>query len=185
MDSRLKTFLVVGPAHAGTSLIAGTLHKLGVPMGSEWNSSPGTYEDSEFYKAKTQTEVLDIVLKRNEQHGVWGVKYLPITKCIWSMHMHIRNPHYVVAYREMASTKFHDYLHKEWGTWEKYWKSYGFWANFISATFPKALVVVYEKAIQSPKYLIQELITFGNLEPTEDQIDNALRFNTQGKGYNA
>lgn len=174
------TYIVAGSPYSGTSLIAGTLHVLGVPMGEKWRKD-GTYEDVEFIKnVKDEKSMYDIIWARNQKFDKWGFKYPLAWKYIWTLTPSIKNPHIIYAYRNVVN-------------WQKkhptssvfrHLKTQGFWGAYLEVYRFPTLFIDYDEAISNPQKLVKELVKFCKLSPTKAQLERAINFNTKGTGYN-
>lgn len=173
-----KTFIVAGPPYSGTSLIAGTLMKLGVFMGETF-MEPGTYEDADFYQIKTE-DIYDLIWKRNQEHNIWGFKYPLAYRYMWNAAPHFKNPYVIFAYRNVCQ------VNKKHPKREifSYLKDHGFWGAFLEIHRFPTIIIDYEKSIQEPEWLVTEICKFGNLNPSYESIVSATNFNTRGKSYN-
>lgn len=118
-----KTVIVLGLACSGTSVVAGMLHNMGINMNPTDNAVTGypygSFEDpelqeltklmtSEGLRAKKgiKEKELDrmaksLIRKRTNENGIWGFKSALTYKCIdWFMG-HVKNPYFVVIFRNL------------------------------------------------------------------------------------
>lgn len=171
-----KTFLVAGAPHSGTSLIAGSLHHLGVFMGRNWLTN-GTFEDVDFVK-NTEKEIIESIMERNFQYQVWGFKYPPSWKYMWSTAHLMRNLHIIYAYRNTTTL-----LRKRpSANWVRHWQIMGFWSNFIETFRYPCYIVDYDEAILKPEEFLNGLCDFCKIG--KENFSKALIFNNGGTGYN-
>lgn len=90
-----RTYVVLGAPRGGTSLVAGALQILGVPMGSV----DATHEDPAFHDETNIQGMKGTIAYRNKVHVQWGWK-LPNTIHYYRLiAYHVRNPVFVVVYR--------------------------------------------------------------------------------------
>lgn len=156
-----KTFIVFGTPRGGTSAIAGTMVGLGLNMGADLPND-NNYEDPDF-AAKPREQIVRAIGERNSANAVWGWKFPNAANYLDFVRPHIRNPRFVVVFRDVVSTmkglmRWHRrcplealsdvILHQQknmliilrWGV--------------------PTLLVSYEKAILNPSNLVRELAEF-------------------------
>lgn len=110
-NQRYKTFVVVGVARGGTSLISGTLSVLGIFTGDK--SCPPVYEDlrlAEFMEKKDYGGVRSVIEDYNNRHDVWGFKRPAIIHYLQDMHKFWRNPIYLFVFKDIASIANRNHL---------------------------------------------------------------------------
>lgn len=95
-----KTIVVLGAPRGGTSMVAATLRKLGVMMGEKLGHQ---HEDPLFRKDVPIEEKIETVKRRNRENDVWGWKLPNTIYFIEELLPHLRNPHFVVVFRNPYS----------------------------------------------------------------------------------
>ena len=173
------TFIVAGAPHTGTSLVAGTLHILGIPMGKEFRT-PQTYEDIDFSQTFSLSQLADSVYKKNQDHPKWGFKYPYSSNYIWALAQTLTNPHVIITYRDYNS---YEEKYKSKRLQIQYFKQYGVWGAFLEMFQIPFIVTDYQRSISNPEYLINTLSDFCELSPSSKTVEKALRFNTKGTSY--
>jgi hypothetical protein len=98
--SEKVTYVVLGCYRGGTSLLAGLLKLMGIPM-SETEVNPNN-EDPEM-----QTDDVNIalegILKRNNKYNIWGWKFPGSIFYMDKLLPHLRNPKFLQIYRDPYS----------------------------------------------------------------------------------
>lgn len=158
-----RTVVVVGVPRGGTTMVAGALHHVGVFMGE---SIGNTYEDrplSNAFETENWAEVRKIVGRRNAGYDVWGWKRPSSFKYLDAVDAALRNPHYVVVFRDMLSIakrreismgiSVSDTLHGTIGAYSRI-------ASFFSESSRPAMMVSYEKCLTHKEAFLQELVGF-------------------------
>lgn len=96
-----KTFVVLGAARGGTSMIASALKSLEIFIGERLGK--GNLEDVDFralWKPLNEEAIAKFVVRRNETHPVWAAKLPVITTHLDFAARTFRNPHYIVVVRD-------------------------------------------------------------------------------------
>lgn len=96
-----QTFVVLGVARGGTSMVAQALHAIGVPMGKKLSA---VYEDMEIcapMEAGDLSAVREVILSKNEAHPKWGFKRPGAVKYVNQYLSQLRNPRFVVVFRDI------------------------------------------------------------------------------------
>lgn len=99
-----KTLVVVGPPRSGTSIVAGTLNKLGVFTGDA-SKSP-TFEDLRLATAvegKSDEGAEAIVEDYNARHDIWAYKRPAIVHSLKETQRLFRNPFYIFIFKDIFS----------------------------------------------------------------------------------
>ncbi len=98
--AKQKTFICLGLNRGGTSSIAGTMLRLGIPMGEDL---PNNYEDNDFLGATSEEHKIETVKKRNDDYDVWGWKFPNAGNYIEKLLPYLRNPHIIMVSRDPVS----------------------------------------------------------------------------------
>lgn len=99
-----KTFIILGVARGGTSLIAGSLSHLGIFSGDL--SAEPVYEDrklAEAFEAKNDKLAKTIIDEYNRRHNIWAFKRPQSIEYIEKLHSMVRNPIYLVVFKDIFS----------------------------------------------------------------------------------
>lgn len=99
---REKTVIVLGGPRGGTSMVAGTLSRLGVFMGAPEGLAP-FYENAELgatAKAGDRAAARRVIARFDQEHTHWGIKVLPKSWRFWLRKGLFREPVFVVVFRD-------------------------------------------------------------------------------------
>lgn len=99
-----KTIVVLGCARSGTSMIAGTLHKLGVSVGRRHDDA--TFEDidlSNAFESGSLSEAEAIISEYNDKHAIWAWKRPGLLKYFDQTKGKLRNPYYIAIFKDVFS----------------------------------------------------------------------------------
>lgn len=108
--SKRRTVVCCGVPRGGTSMVAGAIHALGIPMGDE--TLPNNIEDpvfnpdyvraqsDQFSNAAFLDRVKATIAKRNSVHNVWGWKYPRANLYLPDLIGELTNPCLVVVFRD-------------------------------------------------------------------------------------
>jgi len=106
-QSNDKTFLIIGQARAGTTLVASLLHETGIPIGK--NFGP-VHEDNDLGKfvgdlrdSRLPKAFLDEIEDRNQAHSRWGWKRPDLYLVVNQLLKALRNPHLICIFRDFIS----------------------------------------------------------------------------------
>ena len=179
-DSENRTLIVLGVSRGGTSMLAGLLKLCGVFMGEKL--SPGSHEDVEFHSSNI-AQLKQLIGKRNQEHTCWGWKYPHTLDYLSKIETQLRNPHYIVVYRDLASVAHA--FHRHDGTDMKQalrdaHRRYNKLNRFAMRCKEPLLTVSYEKAVANPETLMSGLTEFCGLELSMQQKANCLQFINPG-----
>lgn len=174
-----QTIVVCGPARGGTTMIAKILLNLGVYLGEDLTRH--THEDMEIFKAleKDQWEAFEhVVSKRNSQFSVWGWKRPQTVDRLPDVAPRLRNPFFIILFRDPASVAKRNMITA----------GGNFFNSLVSASeamikggqfarhsgFP-CLLISYEKAIKNPERLVEKIVQFLHLRPSENMLCEAIK----------
>ena len=179
-----QTFVCFGTPRGGTSMVAGALHGLGIPMGEDL---PVNIEDPLFNpdgKGKLGPfieQMKETIRSRNQTLQTWGWKYPRAATYLSSLHPILRNPRYIVVLRDpvpggLRSTKGGnsglDYVRAVLRLALENIRT-------IETYKAPTLLVSYEKASQNPKVFLKELSEFSGM-PLPQDLSPLLEFMTPG-----
>jgi hypothetical protein len=173
-----KTIIVIGQERSGTSMIAGTLAKLGVYMG---NTLSNTYEDPEIslcLKTGDRKKASAIIKERNQLYSTWGLKKPTgiLLKRNWQKLF--REPVYIIVFRDVFAIANRASISGGFDLFSGLYKAlnrYHQIINFINRTKRPVLMVSYEKVLLNPGVFVQNLANFIGVD-NEEQIANAVEF---------
>jgi hypothetical protein len=99
-----RTFVVLGLARGGTTMVAQLLSSFGIPMGDEADNP--VVEDRRLaaaFEDGTATDVRAVVADYDAANPVWGFKRPNVFRSLDPQEIPFRNPHYVVVMRDLLS----------------------------------------------------------------------------------
>lgn len=181
LESKDKTFIVVGVARGGTSAVAGSLGSLGVFMGA--NAPKPIYEDfdlSRKLESGNYQEAFQLIKQYDESHAVWGFKRPSIINYFDRLHPMLRNPIYLFVFRDIFSIANRNSISMKSGVVDgllKAQKDYDTILNFIVNNNINAYLLSYEKIMQDKGYFVNNLVKLlGVNNVKEYQVSAALDF---------
>ncbi len=104
LEQAEKTFIVIGVARGGTSVIAGALDKLGVFTGEK--SVQPVFEDVKLataFENNDLSEAKKIIELYDQDHDIWAFKRPASIKYIDELHKMCRNPIYLFVFKDIFS----------------------------------------------------------------------------------
>jgi hypothetical protein len=173
-----KTVIVLGVARGGTSMVAGALHYLGVPMGEKLSA---VYEDIALSTAVEQgrtKDIASIIVHRDSIHSTWGWKRPSAIKHLRNWHGKFRNPFYVVIFRDLFAIANRNRISMRSDvitSMRDSIRQFDLILDFIARFQEPTLFVSYEKAMVEPKHFVcnlRDFVEVGN----EAAIDAAVEF---------
>lgn len=182
-----KTVVVLGAPRGGTSMVAGALRSLGVFMGPP-DQLGHQHEDPAFrYRERTLGEMVATVQQRDAEHAVWGWKLPNTIYYIEKLHKHLRNPHYLVVYRNPASTALSSAT-RDGRPFDfrllcvpinHYAKMHAFLETCASPIFAFG----YENVLEARDAFVRRVSDFLGMAPSAEQREAAKAFINPGRGY--
>lgn len=173
-----RTIIVLGAARGGTSMVAGALHHLGVPMGEGLSA---VYEDvalSSAIEENREGDVDALIAARNAMHPVWGWKRPSAISHRSAWEGKFLNPRFVVVFRDpfaIANRNRISMLSDVVANMRAALGHLESMIGFLEVTSEPILLVSYEKAMADPEHFVEQLRKFVGL--SEDvPIDAAVRF---------
>jgi hypothetical protein len=167
----MTTIVVTGVGRSGTSMVAGTLHRLGVPVGSDW--ADGIFEDQPMRRALYHffhDERAQTIATYNKHHPKWAFKFPGLHNHMFPPEMgQFRDPRLVVLWRDAfsvsqrAEAPMHAILREQTRM-----------SEFAHACKCPVLMVSYEKAMASTAKFVTTLATFTDIKLTQEALAAAL-----------
>lgn len=178
-----KTLIVVGVARGGTSLLAGTLHHMGVFTGDK--SPHPVFEDVRIATPMDKREfdkVRDVISEYNQRYNVWAYKRPSMIHYLNEMHSLWRNPIYLFVFRDIAAISNRNVLSMNENFKEGLIGAYERYAcivNFIGSDLQiNGIAFSYEKIKDHPEILIQELSQVAGVDVSTEVKNNIMEFIT-------
>ncbi|QXT41111.1 hypothetical protein [Gymnodinialimonas ceratoperidinii] len=180
-----RTVVCFGTARGGTSMVAGAILGLGVPMGPDLGRN---LEDPAFnFDAQGMAmegflqHARDTVEARNQAHEIWGWKFPNAARYLEQLAPHLRAPHLVCVFRDPVPAALRRAKTPE--------EAPDFIAGRLRAQMRNTelieklklpcLMVSYEKASAQPAEFVQELAQFLRL-PIPAHVDEIVAFMARG-----
>lgn len=180
-----RTVVCMGTARGGTSMVAGAILGLGVPMGSdltpnledrEFNMDMRVGSPDEFFQSAR-----NVIATRNAEHSVWGWKFPHTVRYLRRLIGDLRAPHLVCVFRDPVPMALRSR------------KTEGMALDFVADRLRMqllnsemieelglpCLMVSYEKAAAHPLVFVHELANFLGL-PIPADTDEIVSFMTPG-----
>ncbi|OAN80834.1 hypothetical protein A8B78_10705 [Jannaschia sp. EhC01] len=180
-----RTVVCFGTARGGTSMVAGAILGLGVPMGEGIGRN---LEDPAFNldwhkgtAAEFTAHARQIIETRNAAHPVWGWKFPNAARYLESLVADLRAPHLVCVYRDPVpmALRARPSMKEAASVVAKRLRAQVRNTAMIEALGVPCLMVSYEKAAAHPIVFIEELAGFLNL-PVPAHVDEIVEFMTPG-----
>jgi hypothetical protein len=175
-----RPIVVVGAVRGGTSMIAGALAKLGVFMGD--CAFPTVYEDkrlSEVFEKNDIDCAKSIINEYTSKFEKWGWKRPSSIDYLDIVEKTMDSPSYVFIFKDVLSIAQRNSIsmHSEvfYGM-QTALNQYGNALKFLRENNLHVLLVSYEKAVAYPENIVEALISFYSLSPTEQQYTEAVNF---------
>lgn len=175
-----KTIVVIGVARGGTSLIAGTLHHLGVFMGE--NATSPVFEDTHlaFAIEKSPEDLPTIIDKYNGSNPVWGFKRPSTIECLDFLHDKLRNPIYLFVFKDIFAISSRNAISMKTeliSGLRRAHNDYNKVLNFIGCQEINGYLFSYEKVMQNKEMFVDCLVHIIDETKVSDmQKQSALNF---------
>ncbi|MCX2831890.1 sulfotransferase [Microbulbifer thermotolerans] len=175
-----RTIIVIGVARGGTSIVAGALSALGLPMGERCH--PPVYEDlrlSLAFEGQSEEAFEDVVGAYNEAYRVWGWKRPSTLNHLDEIAQSLRNPHFIFVFRDLFSIANRNAISMKQDMkvgLSKALEDYGKIVQFLQHTQAPSMLVSSDKVVRYKQDFLQQLCQFCGLEPSEKAYRAALDF---------
>ena len=174
-----KTFVIMGVARSGTSMAAIVLHHLGVNMGV--GKDDVIYERPDVYhklEKKRQGLFRRFVENQNITYPLWGWKRPKSIEYVSRFESIIRNPHYIIPFRDMLAIATRNNLSVDMDVKENlfqlYKNDFRKVIQFIRKNNKPIFMFSYEKAITDKSHFVNELAKFvGTID--QEKINQAIK----------
>lgn len=173
-----KTIVVFGVPRSGTTMAAKLLAAIGVDMGKAENV---VAEDTDFAslleKDFSEEKLKKYIQERDEKSTVWGWKRPEAFRYRNRFVKHLTNPHFIFLFRDPLAIALREHISMKEPVMPKMrhtLKRYDAILNFAESSGMPCMMISYEKAIQSPDALVEQLIEFTGVRPTEKAIKKAV-----------
>lgn len=171
---------VVGVARGGTSMVAGTLHHLGLPLGGNVNSS--VFEDVALGNAilnGNRELIAELIGKYDQQHERWAFKRPNVAKMLKKVEDMLENTSYIFVFKDLLAISRRREISAFRDSFEHLDVSMQLYAelvDLVQTTNNPSMLVSYEKAILNKAKFIAEVTKFCQLSPTREQKTATMAF---------
>lgn len=128
-----RTIVITGTPRGGTTMVAGCVGTLGVPIGVSIPAGEESYnlEDPEFQSVLHRESPGEIdlaalralIVRRNSAHQVWGFKLPMALNSLPILEQELRNPRFVLVFRDPLAVSSHEVIsvgldaRSQWTCW--------------------------------------------------------------------
>lgn len=162
-----RTFIVIGVARGGTTMVSRALHDMGVHMGDRISA---VVEDVEVFRPMEDgdTDALrQIVARRNAKYPKWGFKRPAAITYIRKFESEFRNPNYLIVFRDILAVTNRNRLSVGQDALsglriaaQQYVKL----AELAASLGAPTLLVSYEKGLLEPDDFVTHLAAFAGVD---------------------
>jgi hypothetical protein len=176
--SKEKTIIVVGSARGGTSMIAGILYHLGIPMGT---AVKPVFEDlrlASAFETQNKSRINSIITEYNN-NPVWAFKRPGAINYLAQIADDVRNPHFVFIFRDVFSIAHRNGISMGSNLVDAMGNAlndYGKIIEFISENKYPYLMCSSEKVNAYPEKVVEALVEFSGVVASTKQVESAIRF---------
>ncbi len=181
LKSKNKTLIVLGVARGGTSLVSGTLDKLGVFTG-EASIAP-VFEDkklAEAYERHDYRSVKNIIQQYNNSYNIWSFKRPASIDYLHKLHQDCNNPIYLIIFKDIFSVANRNNISMKMDIVQglnRAMHDYRKILNFLDKSSINGFLLSYEKIMQNKESFVDTLrMIIGENEVSEKQYNEALSF---------
>lgn len=182
-DKPVKTVVILGVERGGTSMVAGMVRALGVDLGERAGRN---HEDPRFL-SEDRSVLSQRIAENNARKDCWGFKMPKASLMLDFYSEHLRNPHYILVFRNIASVV--DSWQTRGGSDPLQTGAHAInyystaLANLGESAAPLALAN-YERACEDPEHFAQALADFLSLDAPDSVLSRAASVVTgEGGGY--
>ncbi|WP_445360344.1 sulfotransferase [Microbulbifer sp. EKSA005] len=175
-----RTIITVGVARGGTSIVAGALHALGLPMGDKCYSP--VFEDlrlSLAFERRSDEHFTEVVAQYNKAHSSWGWKRPSILNHLDFIESKLRNPHFIFVFRDIFSVANRNSISMKTDVkcgLQEALDNYRLMVEFLQKTNSPAMLVSSDKVVRHKEEFVERLIDFVGVEVSSLQRENAINF---------
>lgn len=173
-----KTIVVFGVPRSGTTMVSKLLSEIGVDMG---NSDNVVAEDTELAnmleKDFSESKLKAYIEDRNAKSEIWGWKRPEAFRYRNRFVHQLKNPHFVFMFRDPLAIALREHISMNEPVlprMKQTMKRYEAILKFAESCGQPCLLVSYEKAIQAPEELIDQLADFTGTNPSGKDISKAV-----------
>lgn len=179
-DKAIGCTVILGGARSGTSLLAGTLHHLGVHMGDR--ATPPVFEDLRLSGA-LEDRNLDIVRATvraySESHSNWGFKRPGAIEYFKLLESELPERRYIFVFRDIFATANRNRLSVGLDILKGLDRALDDnrrLVRHVQSTSSAWMLCSYDKILQRPEEFVEALIAYAHLDPSVEQRKKAVEF---------
>lgn len=203
LENRQRTYIIIGNGRGGTSMVAGVVAALGVPITA--HEASVNYEDGDIVhaaqgrdaagrklnttRAQDIRAVRGIIAARNASFDLWGWKDPSADLYIRDVIGDLRSPHFIFVHRDIAAVATShlalqpesdplDAIAVPLGRLNNYWQ-------ILAELRRPTLMVSHERGRMKPDVLAAELAAFIGADVDEKAAELISRFVSPTGGYRA
>ncbi len=180
IEQEQKTLIVIGVVRGGTSLVAGTIDKLGIFTGKK--SRPPVYEDvvlAELFEKNNYDAAQKIIDEYNANHDIWLFKRPSVINYIDDVNQLFRNPIYLIIFKDIFSVSNRNSISMTTDTIQGLKKAHDEYSkilSFINKNEINGYLLSYEKIMQNTENFVETMITLLDTDIDETKREKAMRF---------
>lgn len=162
-----RTFIVIGVARGGTTMVATALHEMGVHMGDRLSA---VHEDLEVcgpMEADDVAGLREVIARRDAAYPKWGFKRPGASSYIRKFESEFRNPNYLIVFRDILALTNRNRLSVGQDALAGICmaaRQYVSLAELSAALDAPTLLISYEKALLDPAAFAAGLATFAGVD---------------------
>jgi len=177
-----RTVGIIDFAHSGTTMLAGCLEILGVPMVGQLYK-PMKWEDVEVIRAlQDEGRFAVLAQQRNRQHAIWGFKYPGAWKFMDILTRHLQDPVWLAIFKEPVSVTQRRFNAVTMDKLLNTMRAMQAGVEGMRATGQPVHLLSYHRAVVDPLGFVLGLVGLVGLQPTPGQIDAAVGFIKPNEG---
>ena len=168
--------MISGAARGGTSMIAGIVYNLGVPM---LRARPPVYEDNDIaavYEGDdaNQRSVIDNCNRLDQ----WAWKRPKALEYLPDLEQSLRNPRFIFVFRDVFSIANRNQISMDTALFPQMnhaLEQYGKAISFLADTTSPCLLCSSEKVSRYPEHAVSAIAQFIGVTPTSDQFERSIK----------
>lgn len=183
INQEQRQIVVIGTARGGTSLVAGSLHHLGIFTGEKSNQP--VFEDVLLSEAFEQDDIplaKSIAEEYSKKHDVWAWKRPAAINYLEKIEAVIPNPFYIFIFKDIFAIANRNSISMQADIGKGLQNAladYSKIVNFVSITNRPIMLVSAEKALQNKGIFIDALIEMNKeIKDYSSNRENAIEFIT-------
>lgn len=166
----MGTIVIVGYAHAGTTMLAGILEILGVPM-VDTNYKNMKWEDQDIVEAlKNEEKFKQLVEERNAKYKVWGFKSPGAWLHSALLEAYLRDPIYLAMFKDPVSVTRRRFKQVTMNKVHNTTKQMEFCAKGMLESGLPIHMLSYSEAVLAPVKFTMKLANITELKVEEYQL---------------